>query len=163
MCGPALSPSVPTAVFLRLSPDPLPILSNPSQPPAQASPVACVLQVGVFKPLGPMPQRPYPHPNLFPAPLLPGALDSQGNKSGAVDVREEWCRAQGEWDVDPGRPWSPSLLSCCCCCVPPWGPLVAIPCSLYAPPPLVLQVLDTKISTEPQLGLETVGGWNIRR
>lgn len=79
MCVPALSPSVPTAVFLKLSLDPLPVLSNPcpSPPTAQAFPLACVLQVGVFKPLGPMPQRRGPHPNLFPAPLLPGALDSQ--------------------------------------------------------------------------------------
>jgi hypothetical protein len=95
MCVPALSPSVPTAVFLKLSLDPLPVLSNPcpSPPTAQAFPLACVLQVGVFKPLGPMPQRRGPHPNLFPAPLLPGALDSQGNKSGAVDVCEECYRA----------------------------------------------------------------------
>lgn len=40
-----------------------------------------------------------------------------------------------------------------------WWPYHA----LYMSPSLVLQVLDTKISTEPQLGLETVGGWNIRR
>lgn len=32
MCVPALSPSVPTAVFLRLSLDLLPALSNPSTP-----------------------------------------------------------------------------------------------------------------------------------
>lgn len=48
MCGPDLSPSVPTAIFLRLSPDPLPILSNPSHPPAQASPRGLCIAGGHF-------------------------------------------------------------------------------------------------------------------
>lgn len=42
MCVPALSPSVPTAVFLRLSLDLLPALSNPSTPCPGLPPGLCI-------------------------------------------------------------------------------------------------------------------------
>lgn len=48
MCVPALSPSVPTAVFLRPSLDLLPVLSNPSTHCPGLFPLACVSQVGSF-------------------------------------------------------------------------------------------------------------------
>lgn len=111
---------------------------QPLHPLPRPPPLVCVLQVGVFNHWAQCLSGAALTLTFFPAPLLPGALDSQGNKSGAVDECEEWCRAD-EWGVDPGRPWPPSLLSYCCC-VPPWHPLVAIQCSA---PCLVLQVVDT--------------------
>lgn len=48
VCVPALSPCVPTAVFLRLSLDLLPVLSNPSTHCPGLFPLACVSQVGSF-------------------------------------------------------------------------------------------------------------------
>lgn len=83
MCVPALSPSVPTAVFLKLSLDPLPVLSNPcpSPPTAQAFPLACVLQVGVEETCTPLaltivlasqwPLLPGRRPALLPEPAAP--------------------------------------------------------------------------------------------
>lgn len=53
MCVPALSPCVPTAVFLRLSLDLLPVLSNPSTHCPGLFPLACVSQVGFFLTTGP--------------------------------------------------------------------------------------------------------------
>lgn len=98
----------------RLSLDLLPVSSSPSTPCPGLS-LACGPQVGVFNHWAQgfngaaLTLTCFQH-LLLPDPGPSGALDSQGNKSGAVDVCEAWCRAQ-EWGLNLGRPWSPPLRS----------------------------------------------------
>lgn len=65
MCVPALSPCVPTAVFLSLSLDLLPALSNPSTPCPGLLPLASVSQVGVFLTTGLRASAAAPSPSPF--------------------------------------------------------------------------------------------------
>lgn len=110
--------------------------ASPVQPlhslPRPPLPPACVLQVGVFNHWAQCLCGAALILTFFPAPLLPGALDSQGNKSGAVDVCDEWCRAGGMLGGRGGPHLFCPIVAAACLSGALWWPYSALhPALLY--------------------------------